>query len=231
MNIYFLVEGQSTEADVYPAWLSYLVPKLMRVDSFDEVEQNNYYLFSSYGIPSVEKDIVNAIEDINAINKYNYFVICLDADAATVSQREEKICTLLKKEYVELNSKTFLKIIVQNRCIETWFLGNRKVYSRNPQEDDRFIEYSTFYDVCQHDPELMEKPQNYEGSISTFHFEYLRAMFRERGNIKYSKSNSKEVQKETYLCELNNRVVDSPQHLLSFANFLDFCLEIQAQIG
>ena len=64
MNLYFLVEGQSTEADVYPAWLSYLIPKLKRVDSFDEVEYNNYYLFSSFGIPSIEKDIINAIEDI-----------------------------------------------------------------------------------------------------------------------------------------------------------------------
>ena len=230
MNIYFLIEGQSTEADVYPVWLSYLVPKLMRVECFDEIEQNNYYLFSSYGIPSVEKDIVNAIKDINAINKYNYFVICLDADAATISQREEKIFTLLKEENVELNSKTFLKIIVQNKCIETWFLGNRKVYRKNPQKDKQFIEYSKFYNVCRFDPELMEKPQNYERSISTFHFKYLKAMFRERGNMRYSKSNSKEIQKESYLNELKNRVNDNHQHLFSFSNFLDFCCDIQAKI-
>jgi len=230
MNIYFLVEGQSTEAHIYPAWLSYLIPKLTRVYSFDEVEHNNYYLFCSYGIPSIEKDILNAIEDINAIKKYHYFVICLDADAATISQREEKIYNLLKDEYVKLHGSTSLKIIVQNRCIETWLLGNRKVYSRNPQHDGRFIEYSKFYDVCQFDPELMEKPQNYEGSITNFHFEYLRAMFRERGNMRYSKSNSKDVQKETYLYELRNRVVDSPEQLLSLTNFLNFCHEIQTKM-
>ena len=54
MNIYFLVEGQSTEPDVYPAWLSFLVPELIRVDNFDEVDRNNYYLFSSCGIPYIE---------------------------------------------------------------------------------------------------------------------------------------------------------------------------------
>ncbi len=65
MNIYFLVEGQSSEADVYPAWLSYLIPELTRVTYFNEVDHNNYYLFSSNGIPYIEKDIVNAAMDIN----------------------------------------------------------------------------------------------------------------------------------------------------------------------
>jgi hypothetical protein len=97
MNIYFLVEGQSTEQDIYPAWISYLVPELKRVDNFDEVEQNNYYLFSSYGVPFIEKDIINAVMDINFIGKYHYFVICIDADSATVSQRESKILNLMKE--------------------------------------------------------------------------------------------------------------------------------------
>ena len=67
MNIYFLVEGQSTEAEVYPAWLSYLIPDLERVYNFDEVEKNNYYLFSSFGIPYIDKDILNAVEDVNSL--------------------------------------------------------------------------------------------------------------------------------------------------------------------
>lgn len=174
MNIYLLVEGQSTEADVYPAWMAHLLPELERVDNYDEVEQNNYYLFSSYGIPHVEKDIVNAAEDINSLGKYDYFVICTDADAATVSQRETKILGLLKDSDISLINKTSLKIIVQNRCMETWFLGNRKVYTRYPQNNPGFIEYSTFYDVSENDPELMLKPGNFEGSISKFHFQYLR---------------------------------------------------------
>ncbi len=60
MNIYLLVEGH-TEADVYPAWIGHLLPELERVDNYDEVEQNNYYLFSSCGIPHIENDIINAI--------------------------------------------------------------------------------------------------------------------------------------------------------------------------
>ncbi len=145
MNIYFLVEGQSVEPDVYPLWISYLVPELKRVENFDEVDRNNYYLFSSYGIPYIEKDIINAIMDINSLGKYNYFVVCIDADAATVFQREAKIFNLIKDKQISLANNTSLKIIVQNRCIETWFLGNRKVYVRNPQRNPLFIKYTRFY--------------------------------------------------------------------------------------
>ena len=72
MNLYFLVEGR-TELNVYPAWLSYLIPELTKVEYFDKVIENNYYLFSSYGIPYIETDIINAIKDINSIGKYKHF--------------------------------------------------------------------------------------------------------------------------------------------------------------
>jgi len=231
MNIYFLVEGQSSEPEVYPAWISYLVPELIRVDNFDEVDRNNYYLFSSYGIPSVENDIINAVNDINSLGKYRYFVICIDADAATVSQREAKILNLMKKEQIALADRTSLKIIVQNHCIETWFLGNRRVYTRNPQRNHHFIEYARFYNVSQNDPELMEKSEGFKGSISNFHFAYLKAMFNERGNMTYSKSNSKEVQRSTYLEELKSRVKDEPSHLNTFGNFFEFCHKIRHEIN
>ncbi len=68
MNIYFLVEGQSTESDVYPAWLSYLIPEMRRVEFFDEARINNYYLFSSNGIPYIETEHVNENETRNQNN-------------------------------------------------------------------------------------------------------------------------------------------------------------------
>jgi len=231
MNIYFLVEGQSSEADIYPAWISYLVPELRRVENFDEVNQNNYYLFSSYGIPYIENDIINAIIDINSLGKYDYFVICIDADAATVYQRESKIHKLIEENNISLVNNTSLKLIVQNRCIETWFLGNRKVYTRNLQKNPCFIKYSNFYNVSQNDPELMEKIENFEGSISNFHFTYLKAMFNERGNMVYSKSNSIEVQRVTYLNELIKRIKEEPSQLISFINFIDFCSKIRHVIN
>jgi hypothetical protein len=228
MNIYFVVEGK-TERDVYPAWLSYLVPELKQVEYFDDITNNNYYLFSSDGIPYIENDIINAARDVNSIGKYDYFVVCIDADAATISQRKVKIIDLLEKEKISLN-KAVLKIIVQNHCIETWFLGNRKVYTRNPQKNIKFIEYSRYYNVSENDPEFMQKPKNYNGSISRFNVAYLKAMFNERGNMSYSKSGSKEVQKLSYLNEIRNRATDGLAHIRSFADFFDFCMKIKVEL-
>lgn len=229
MNIYLLVEGQSTEAEVYPAWLSYLLPELKRVYNYKNVVKNNYYLFSSNGMPYINNDILNAIKDINCLGKYDYFVICVDSDAATVEQRKHKIHKLLNDEGINLKN-TKLKIVVQNCCIETWFLGNRKVYKKNPNKNMVFKNYSDIYNVSTKDPEQMGKPNNFEGSISQFHFKYLKVMFNERCNMVYSKSNSSEVQKNTYLEELQNRVRDEPLHLKSFNDFLDFCSIIRAEI-
>jgi len=70
----------------------------------------------------------------------------------------------------------------------------------------------------------MKKIENYEGSISNFHFTYLKTMFNERGNMTYSKSNSIEVQRVSYLNELIKRIKDEPTHLITFTNFIEFCL-------
>jgi hypothetical protein len=138
MNIYFLVEGKRTERKVYPAWLSYILPELKQVHSYDEVEKNNYYLFSAEGYPSIiYEHLPNAIEDICLIGKYNYLVVCLDAEENTAHQLKQEIYGFLQAENIQLGN-TNLTIIIQNRCIETWFLGNKKIYIRNPQSSPLF---------------------------------------------------------------------------------------------
>jgi hypothetical protein len=230
MNIYFLLEGKSTESDIYPMWLSYLIPEITRVNHSDDVKQNNYYLFSSNGIPDIYEDIIDAIKDINKINKYNYLVICLDADELTVDERRTEIFEEIKNE--EQLIKTQLKIIVQNRCIETWFLGNRRLYTKNPVRSKKFIEYSRFYNVAKDDPELMKKIETFSQSDSKFHADYLKKMFNEkRDGLTYNKSNSKEVQKKSYLKELEKRIIDTPTHLKTFTNFINFCEEIKSEIS
>lgn len=70
MNLYFLVEGKSTEKKVYPAWLQHLLPELKQVPNYDEVEKNNYYLFSANGYPSIiYEHLPNAIADIQENGK------------------------------------------------------------------------------------------------------------------------------------------------------------------
>jgi hypothetical protein len=128
---------------------------------------------------------------------------------------------------IELNPNCKLEIIIHNKCIETWFLGNRKVYKRNPQNEN-FIAYSEHYNVEENDPELMEKLPEF-ATTAQFHEAYLRKMLEEQ-NIRYRKSRPNEVLKEYYLTELINRVADAPTHLQSFSKFFQLVEIIQERI-
>lgn len=80
MNVYILVEGKRTEKKVYPAWLSILTPHLKKVDIVGDVSDDNYYLISGEGYPSLLSHLKNAIEEVNEISKFRYLVLCLDAE-------------------------------------------------------------------------------------------------------------------------------------------------------
>lgn len=223
MNIYFLVEGKRTEMEVYPEWLSILVPQLKKVDSHCDVKEDNYYMFSGNGYPSILNHIENAIQDINDRGGFDYFVVCLDADDSTVDDIRAEIedCINSKK----LNPNTKFEIIIQNKCIETWFLGNTKLFTRNHSND--FKEYVKHYNVKDEDPELMEKPKKFIGSIANFHLRYLCQMLKEKSpKIKYNKNDTKEVTKETFLNELLSRYKNT-NHIQSFGYFIDFCDKIK----
>jgi hypothetical protein len=226
MNVYFLVEGRSTEKKLYKFWLSYLVPKLKQVNFYDEISNNNYYLMSGNGYPSIIKEILNCVNKMQEVSKYNYFVICLDADEDTIESRKNEITDFIKEKNIELGNIKLIPII-QNRCIETWLLGNRRIFnSRQPQQPP-LSDYTQHYDVYAEDPELIKKYKQY--NHSQFHFEYLKAIFQSK-NIAYTKKNPGEAQKEYYLQELKNRIRDEPQHLKSFQEFIEFCNQIAEQI-
>jgi len=125
--------------------------------------------------------------------------------------------------------KCELKIIVQNRCFESWALGNRVVFSIH-HTTPVWREYLQFFNVFNNDPELMPKPSNYANSVSEFHYDYLKEMLLQR-NIHYTKKHPQDVAKAYYLDNLQRRVQDTPTHLVSLQNFLNFCTELQTQIA
>ena len=217
MNIYFLVEGRRTEMKVYPKWLSYLVPNLKRVNAHQNVESNNYYIFSGNGFPSLlDNHLRNCIEDINSTKKYDYFVICLDADEQNIQQCKQEVLEFMTIEKLALNNNVQFEIIVQNKCLETWFLGNPKIFKKNPNND--FLkECVAFYNVKYNNPELMGKISNFEGSTSIFHSSYLQQLLSER-NIRYSKNNPQGVLEEYFLQNLINRN-QKTGHIQSFEFF------------
>ncbi len=217
MNIYFLVEGK-TEKKVYPAWLSYLVPNIREVDFFDEVHENNYKIVNARGQPFYP-EILNAVDEINSVGRYHYFVICLDAEENSVNKIREDIHQFMKHEQAELTN-TQLILIIQNRCMETWFLGNRRIYSREPQNRD-LVKYTQFYNVSAQDPEMMGIYQDFN-KHAQFHEAYLKALFAAK-KISYSKRNPGHVLDQPYLDQLLSRISNKPEHLESFQYFINFC--------
>lgn len=119
----------------------------------------------------------------------------------------------------DTNTITQLVIIVQHRCIETWLLGNKKVFKRNPKS--QFLrECVNFYNVSVLDPESMGKEINFN-THAQFHEAYLSEIFNEK-NISYTKRNPGVAADLTYLTQLKKRVQDD-SHIMSFKALMDFC--------
>ena len=200
MNVYFIVEGRRTEKKVYPAWLGHLIPELRRVNWAFEADNNNYYLFNGNGFPALlHNHLRNSIDEVNDLPQYSYLVIALDVDEASVEKRIDEIHNFINANDLVLD-KAELIIIAQNKTIETWFLGNRRVFKANPQSQD-YLNYIKFYNVKENDPEEMGLYPIFN-THAQFHADYCREMLRER-NIRYSKTRPNGVVELEYLKELN----------------------------
>lgn len=227
MNIYFLVEGNSTERKIYPKWLEYLLPELIRVKYHNEVQNNNYYLISGEGYPAILHDgLDNAIDKIKETNNYDYLVLCVDSDEETVQERFNYIQDFIQNKNIDLGN-TKIEIIIQNRCIETWLLGNRRIFDSRQPLDYPLSDYVDYYDVSKDDPEKMGdyNMRNH----ADFHCEYLKEIFRAR-KISYTKKSPGDAREKYYLEQLQKRVQDNSTHLKTFQNFLDFCEMIKKKI-
>ena len=227
MNLYFLVEGL-TERKVYPQWLTHLLPSgFSRVHNASQAINNNYFLISGGGYPSIlSNHLRNSIEEVNEYGNYDWLILVIDADDMTAQGKIAEVEQFIQTENIVINSSCHLHIITQKCCMETWFLGNSRAYPRSSNNID-FIRHTQFYDVSQQDPELMTKPQGFNnGSISIYHETYLRKMLAEK-NIRYSKANPNEVGEANYLKQLQKRVEET-SHLSSLRSFFSFCATISA---
>jgi hypothetical protein len=225
MNIYFLVEGK-TEAKIYREWLTYLLPELTRVKFHHQVTEKNYYLFNARGYPHIiDVHLSRAIEDVNSVGDYDYLVLSFDADESTVAEREAEVNQRLTNSGISLG-KTKLIIIVQNRCIETWLLGNRKLYKRNPH-DPTLVKYTKFYDVSVNDPELMGKYKGFN-EHQQFHKAYFKRLCRER-HLGYSEKRPNDVLPKSYIEQLLARI-DKTTHLTTFRHFIEFCQQLRPKL-
>jgi len=222
MSLYFLLEGKRTEMKVYTAWLRILLPNFKRVKDISKVANRSYYLFNTGGYPSIlTTHLRNAILDINESGRFTHLILCLDSEGQTPESRTLEIDNAILNLDVKPDDCHIVPLI-QNVCIETWFLGNKKVFKRNPSSDV-FCKYVNFYDVSSDDPELM--PIGFDFStVAQFHFSYLKEMLKER-NMIYTKKKPNGVVEESYLNSLIGRVKKT-DHLQSFKTLFDFCEEL-----
>jgi Domain of unknown function (DUF4276) len=241
MNLYFLVEG-STESEFYPKFMQYYFDgKLNRIDSYADANANNYYLIGCDGYPYIftgsQKPgydvtaLKSAIQEVNENPVYDYLILCLDADETSIAERTTEFQSYIekyKKEGIILNEYCQFVIIVQNRCIETWFLGNKKMYSTNPN-DERLISFSRYFNVKKKDPEQMG---NYrpEYTHQDFHLQYLRAMLREKRKTYRKEDIVNTVATDEYIQELEKRIQGKENHLYSLADFIAFCKNIKDRL-
>jgi len=224
VNIYFLVEGK-TERRVYPKWISHFAPILSRINCPSDVVENNYFLISGGGFPSILDNHFNdSVSDINSIGNYDFLVLIIDTDNVSGEQKMEEV-----HEFINTNNILLINcelvIIPQVVCMETWFLGNRRIYARNSSSIDISF-YSEHYDVSNNDPELMSIPSNYSGTIGEFHYNYLKAMLREK-NIRYNKTSTKDVGESYYINELEARLKHDTNSLNSMRYLFSFLKQIQ----
>lgn len=226
MNAYIVVEGKSTEPIVYKEWLSYLAPSFQKVENAWEATERCYYLFSGGGIPSIYRHVANAIADINQINKegkihYDYLMVCIDEEDSTKEEILESIQRYMDELGVVVGDFE-MHVFIQKVCIETWFLGNRRVIKHNPQSNE-YIKYLGFYDVQNCDPQLME---NYDrkrfSTKAKFHLRYLKTVLEER-NMRYSKTHPGEVCREPFLNELIKRY-QLTSHISTFGDWYRFVI-------
>ena len=224
MNFYIIVEGEKTEMSVYPAWLSLLAPNYTRIENFDDVNENNYYIFCGGGIPSIYTHVTNAVLDINEINSkegphYDYLLVCLDTEDENRDYIMQQIENQLKSKGVSLLNAELL-VFEQKICMETWFLGNQSVFKDNPQ-DSEYLDFIKYYNVGQNNPEEMGNmnPDRF-ATAARFHLRYLQQMLEER-NMSYSKRNTHAVQKQTYLQQLIRRYEETG-HIATFGSWYEF---------
>lgn len=225
MNLYFILEGEKTEVLLYPKWINYILPNYKQVNFENEVKQNNFYVFSGGGIPSIYNHAVNAIKNINDNPIFDKLIICLDGEEIGIDFRLAEIKDHISNSGVTLNKKCEIEFVIQNVCIETWFLGNRKVVKKIP-EGLLLKEFIEHYNVTLNDPEALEKIDRFKNKAH-FHYAYFREILKEH-NLVYKKANPTIVMEKSFFDELEKRVTDT-EHLSSFKQLLTLLYEINSK--
>ena len=210
MNLFVLVEGRRTEKKVYQSWIAHAFPDMEQAAAVEGLEGNHYFLLSGNGYPAYLERIRASLEDIEKHGKIDCFLICIDTEEEEPEAKRQEITAEITCDVCPVH------VILQNPCIETWFLGNRAMMKRHPQSQT-LREWKRFYDVSQENPEKMGCPPQFEVKAE-FHLKYLKEMLAERNQF-YTKKKPGCVTSANYLEQLIARFSETGD-LTSFGHLL-----------
>jgi hypothetical protein len=223
LNLYVLVEGRETEKTVYAAWIRQAFPSLTRVHRVEDIRADNFFIIAGHGYPSYLNRIPDAVRDVHDNPAIDYLWVCVDAEEQTAAAREAEIYRLISGVGLPCNHK----IVVQDCCIETWFLGNERIVPTNPQ-GERLRRFKAFYDVKTLDPELMPATAGFT-TRAKFHYAYLCDVFKEHHHLAYNKSSAHHVAEGHYLKALITRAF-SRGHISSFRSTVEMWRELGSDL-
>ncbi|MBF0164103.1 MAG: hypothetical protein HQM01_06260 [Magnetococcales bacterium] len=217
MKFYFVVEGRQTEKKVYAAWTQLVFPDLVQQrSSLPEIQEDQFFIFSSGGYPFSGNLLTHVVNDLKR-TPVDHLFVCVDAEDEAVATRRARI----EQELAGLKCPCPYHVIIANRCMESWFLGNRKMMTHRPEGHSTLHTFWEHYDVRTRDPEDMPHPGEtvFQGTTAEYHQKYLKEMFRAKG-LRYSKEFPGETQDEHYFDALVERRRET-NHLASFGQLID----------
>lgn len=227
MNLAFLVEGR-TELKLYPRWVNHLssTPLTECTTGYHDVVANQFTIFNVEGIGKMSREIPAVINAIISNPVFDYFVIVVDADDNNTTNSITLIQDIINDPATpRLPNNCQVKIIVQQACIETWFIGHTDYFRTAKACGDRGISsLMSEYDAENNNPELMPNIRSSTvHSIGAYHGAFLKQMLRgvNRRWI-YGKSTAHNLIDIPYFQRLEQRLTETPTHLQTFSDMVSF---------
>lgn len=218
MNIYIVLEGEAGAKKLYKRWIPLVNPNLIYIDYINEIKDNNFYILAGFGQPYFLQRVEKAVEDVNKNEIFNRLVIAVDSENSDLREKQIEV----SKRVDRIGCRVEVKYVIQHFCVETWLMGNRNMFRKNPG-DKELVEYMKIFNVRNNDPALLPPHPEKALNRAQFAYEYLRAgigdVHSNRGLL-YSKKDPGIAAQEGYFHQVKSRCVEK-QHIFSFKCFLD----------
>lgn len=217
MNIYVIVEGRTATKKIYKTWIPLVNQDLQHIDYLQDLEQNNFFILAGYGQSELLGDrVTTAIEDVNTL-PFDRLVIGIDSEDKDYLEKQLEVSDRVDR----IGCNVEVRYIIQHFCLETWLLGNKNTFRKNPQ-DNELLSYKALFDVRLNDPELLPDNEEKSWNRSQFAYHYLRVGLRDvyGSRVPYTKKNPGIVARKGYFNQVRRRCLEE-QHILSFQAFLN----------